>query len=216
MHKVALLLITAVAVTAPADARKKPKETWQVSRTTDPITGATTCVVAAYDRGAGMSYTRVGALYPFVENSGTHGLLVGVSSGGRVRLPTGDIVWRVDDRPFRTLIAANNPPGMNASAIPQDNPAMQQLVDQQMRLVAAATATSTVASGDTAREMLADLRAGSGLVFRAAAATNSYGLPTGAEQRVGQITKDGLRPIPLDESFRAGLVTCGIVETPPA
>ena len=216
MHKVALLLIAAVAATAPADAKKKPRETWQVSRTTDPIIGATTCVVAAYDRAAGMSYTRVGALYPFVENSGTHGLLVGVSSGGRFRLPTGDIVWRVDDRPFRTLSAANNPAGMNASTITQGNPAMQQLVDQQMRLVAAAIATSTVASGDTARIMLAEMRAGKGLIYRAAAVTGSYGLPTGAEQKVGQITKDGLRPIPLDESFRAGLVKCGIAEAPPA
>jgi hypothetical protein len=58
--------------------------------------------------------------------------------------------------------------------------------------------------------MLAEMLAGHGLVYRAAAATNGYGLPTGAEQRLGQITRDGIRPYPLDESFRAGLTACGI------
>ena len=87
---------------------------------------------------------------------------------------------------------------------------MQQLVDQQMRLVAAAAATSTVASGDTARAMLTEMLTGRGLVYRAAAATNGYSLPIGSEREVGLMTKDGIRPYPLDESFRAGLVTCGI------
>lgn len=161
-----------------------------------------------------MSFSRTGALYPFVENSSTHGLLVGVSSGGRMRLPTGDIVWRVDDRPFRTLAAADNPPGMNKPSLPQQDAATAQLVEQQLRLIAAFTATSTVAGGDTARAILDEMLAGGGLVFRAAAATTSYGLPTGAEQSVGRVTKDGLRPYPLDDSFRAGLAACGIPGAP--
>jgi hypothetical protein len=214
MGKITLFVLAAVALTSAADARKKPREVWQVSRTSDPITGATSCIVAAYDQAAGTSYTRVGGLYPFVENSSTHGLLVGVSSGGRYRLPSGDVVWRVDDRPFRTLAAADNPAGMNVSAIPPGNPAMQQLVDQQMRLVAAATATSTVASGVTARTILAEMLAGSGLIFRAAAATASYGLPSGADRSVGLLTKDGIHPYPLDASFRAGLTACGVANAP--
>lgn len=208
-----LILAAAAASTLfmPAlSAKKKPKPVWQVTRTSDPITGTTSCIVAAYDRAGGLSYSRTGALYPFVENSSVHGLLVGVSSGGRVRLPTGDIVWRVDDRPFRTLAAADNPAGATMSAVPQSTPGMQQLVDEQMRLIAAATATSTVAGGDTARVMLDEMLAGKGLVFRAAAATASYGLPTGGDRRVGLLTKGGIRPYPLDESFRAGLTACGI------
>ncbi|HEX8415946.1 MAG TPA: hypothetical protein VF637_19000 [Sphingomicrobium sp.] len=181
--------VVATLLSVPLMAKKAPKAVWQVTRTSDPITGTTTCIVAADDRAAGMSYTRVGGLYPFVENSGTHGLLVGISSGGRIRLPTGDILWRVDDRPFRKLAAADNPAAMNTPAVPQSNAATAQLIDQQMRLIAAATATSTVASGETARSILAEMLAGSGLVFRGVAATASYGLPTGADQRVGQITK---------------------------
>ena len=208
-------VLAAAALLSPAvSAKKAPKPVWQVSRTSDPITGATSCIVAVYDRSAGLSFSRTGALYPLVENSSTHGLLVGVSSGGRFRLPTGNIVWRVDDRPFRTLSAADNPAGMNVSAVPPGAAGMQQLVEQQMRLINAATATSTVASGETARAMLTEMLAGRGLVFRAAAATTSYGLPTGREREVGQATSDGVRPFPLDESFRAGLAACGIQTAP--
>lgn len=157
-----------------------------------------------------MSFSRTGALYPFVENSSAHGVLVGVSTGGRFRLPIGDVVWRVDDCPFRTLAAADNPAGTTTSAIPPGTPGMQQLVHQQMRLVAAVIATSTAASGDTARAMLIEMLAGQGLVYRAAAATNGYDLPTGSERQVGLMTKDGIGPYPLDESFRAGLAACGI------
>jgi hypothetical protein len=212
MRRVALaaFLLTTLPGAPVLQARKALKPVWQVTRTSDAITGATSCIIAAYDRAAGLSFSRTGALYPFVENNSVHGVLVGVSSGGRVRVPTGDIVWRVDDRPFRTLAAADNPAGMSGSAIPLGTPGMQELVDQQMRLIAAATATSTVASGGTARAILSEMLAGKGLVFRAAAATAGYGLPTGAERNVGQITRDGLRPYPLDESFRAGLATCGI------
>jgi hypothetical protein len=209
------LAAAASAVLGSAAAiAKTPKPVWQVTRTGDPITGATSCVVAAYDKAAGLSFSRTGALYPIVENSSTYGLLVGVSSGGRFRLPTGDILWRVDDRPFRTLAAADSPAGMNATTLPQANAAMAHLVAEQMRVIAAATATSTVASGSVARAMINEMLAGKGLVYRSAAATANYGLPTGVERSVGQITSEGLRPYPLDDSFRAGLAACGISATP--
>src|SRR5690606_38699484 len=85
------------------------REVWSVSRTSDPITGVSSCVVTAYDTAAGLKYSRFGFLYPVVENNSKLGLLVGVSSGGKMRLPTGDILWRVDDNPHRTLRAADNP-----------------------------------------------------------------------------------------------------------
>lgn len=55
--------------------KKKPQGNWQVSRVIDPITGASTCVVAAMDRAAGLIFTQVGGLYPLVENNPVHGLL---------------------------------------------------------------------------------------------------------------------------------------------
>lgn len=206
----ALLLLAAIAGIFPAtvEAKKAPKPVWQVTRTTDPLTGATSCVVAAVDTAAGMSFTRMGALYPIVENNSVHGLLVGVSSGGRFRLPTGDIQWRVDDHPLRVLRAADNPTGAATSSVPSGT--MQQLADQQMKLIAAATATSTLVSGAAARAMLDEMLAGKGLIFRAAAAANPYGLPGEQQAAVGQATKGGLRPYPLDDSFHAGVAACGI------
>lgn len=206
-----LLMAVPTGIAAPA-----PKPVWTVTRTTDPITSATSCVVAAYDKAAGISFSRTGALYPFVENSSIHGILVGVSSGGRIRVPTGDILWRVDDKPFRTLRAAANPPGATPSTASNYDAAMKQLIEQQMKLVAAAMATSTVAGGGLAKEMLQEMLGGKGLVYRAAAASVSYGLPDGQRGAVGQYTKDGLRPYPLDDSFRSGLATCGIEIPPPA
>ena len=207
-----ITMVPAFSLTPIASAKKAPRKVWQVSRSSDPITGASTCIVAAFDQADGLSYSRTGAIYPFVENSSTHGVLVGVSSGGRMRLPTGRIVWRVHDKPFRTLDPADNPAGTPSSVAAQDSPALKQLVDQQMRLIgsATATATSTVAGGDTAKTMLAEMVTGRGLMFRAEAARQDYGLPTGNEGRVGLLTAKGLASFPLDNSFRAGLAECGV------
>lgn len=197
---------------------KKPEAAWQVSRVSDPVTGRTSCVVAAFDRAAGRRFSRTGTLYPLVEQHPVHGLLVGVSSGGQFRLPTGDILWRVDDRPFRELKAADNPPSeRSAIAIPNLPPsddaaskAMRDTIEQTLRLSSGLAATSTMASGGKAREMLDEMLAGTSLIFRAAASVPDYGLPSSNSWRVGQYTSKGLRPFPLDASFRAGLTACGI------
>lgn len=202
----------------PALARKKPQTTWSVSRVSDPVTESETCVVAAFDRGAGLRFSRSGYLYPIVERHPVHGLLVGVSSGGRFRLPTGDILWRVDDHPYRTLKAADNPPTSASSFTIPDLPAgddassqaVRDTVANAMQLASGMAATSTVASGDTARAMLAEMLVGQSLIFRASAAVPDYGLPSARTYEVGQITGKGFRPFPLDESLRAGFAACGI------
>jgi uncharacterized protein (UPF0276 family) len=78
------------------------------------------------------------------------------------------------------------------------------------RLIQAGIATSTMASGEMAKAMLAELRAGHGLIFRAAASTGAYGLPDSGMYRVGQYTKDGLKPIPIDASLETALGECGM------
>jgi hypothetical protein len=87
MRKLLILAVALLTSVTEAEAKKKPHDIWEVSRSSDPITGATSCIVAPLDRAAGMSFTRSGTLYPFVENSSTHGVLVGVSSGGKWRVP---------------------------------------------------------------------------------------------------------------------------------
>jgi hypothetical protein len=203
--------------TTPAAAKRGPARTWTVTRVADPITGASSCVISAMDRIGNGLFSRTGTLYPIVENSSEHGLLVGVSSGGRFRLPTGDIVWRVDDRPHHEIKAADNPPAYASSAtIPAiagndaATAAMRESMAAIVRASASATATSTVASGDTARAMLDEMLAGHALIYRAVTVAPAFGLPSAATYRVGQFTRDGLHPIPIDDSFRDGIAACGI------
>jgi hypothetical protein len=221
----ALAAALALLTTTPAVAKKvkKPRATWQVSRVTDPLTGSTTCVVAAFDRIGKASYSRTGHIYPIVENNPVHGLLVGVSSGGRFRLPAGDILWRIDDKPFRQLKAADNPGGaaaLSAMTLPTGTPeaalqSMQQVMANATRLSTALISTSTVASGPRAKEMLAEMLAGRGLLYRGATVAPEYGLPSQDMFRLGQYTKDGLVPIAIDDSFRAGLAACGVAAALP-
>lgn len=215
MRKVAAATVLAGAVlaslslTPTAHARKKPAATWQVLRAADPITGASTCTVVASDSAWGTRFTRTGGLYPVVEKNSRLGLLVGVSSGGRYRMPSGDILWVVDGQPYRELKAADNP-GPGDPTTPPPAGSIEALTAQTMRLAYAMSATSTMASGAKAREMLDEMLAGRSLLFRPAAAAPQMGLPNYAAFMPGQITSKGLRPYPLDESFRVGLTACGI------
>jgi hypothetical protein len=214
MKGAATALMALMVIAMPASAKDKIPRTWKATSTADPITGASSCVVSALDYIGKQRYSRTGALYPIIERSSTHGLLVGVSSGGRFRLPTGAIVWRVDDKPFRELKPEDNPPSALVATSPQASDAATKAVADTMaftnRLMLAATATSTLASGERAREMLAELRAGKGLIYRAAAISTAYGLPDPNTNRVGQYTKDGLKPVPVDASLETALAECGI------
>lgn len=213
--RVIVAALTAALLAGPVAGRERP--VWTATRTADPITGKTSCVIAAYDTAAGMKFTRVGVLYPIVEMNSDHGLLVGVSSGGSMRLPTGDILWRVDDLPFREIRAASNPGGYSAGtgqpAVPGAD-TLRQLTQDTLALTQALTATSTVASGGTAWAMLEEMRHGRGLQYRQAAAAGGYGLPQQKAIETGQITRKGLRPFPLDASLQAALDICGIRERP--
>lgn len=204
-------------VLAPAvHAAKKPVAAWQVMRATDPVTRASTCAVVASDYVGKMRFTQTGALYPVVEMNSTYGLLVGVSSGGRFRMPTGDILWAVDDLPHRELRAAENP-GAVPPAAPHPSPQgnLEALTAYSIGLSQAMVAPSTMASGPKAREMLAEMLAGRSLLFRSAGTGAQTGLPNYTALMAGQITGKGeLKPIPLDVSFRDGLKACGIAESP--
>lgn len=211
----ALLLLTSCA-SGPA---RQPGD-WTVTRSSDPITGMQRCVVAAVDRLGDDRYSRFASLYPFVENNSSLGLLVGISSGGQVRTPTGDILWRVDSNTFRELKMMDTPALTGSQASPpqpqssQGNPdadkALRDALAMTARLTSATLSGVTAVSGDKAKELLAEMTAGQSLIFRGATAAPSMGLPSNATNQVGLMTTEGLRPILLDASFRAGLAECGI------
>lgn len=61
MRKALLLAAAMITPVTAAYAKKKPLVIWEVSRSSDPITGDTSCIVAPFDRAAGMSFTRSAA-----------------------------------------------------------------------------------------------------------------------------------------------------------
>jgi len=209
---VSILVLTGIVLAAPAYAEKQRPATWQVMRTTDPITRVSTCAVVASDYSRKTRFTMTGGLYPVVEMNSTYGLLVGVSSGGRYRLPTGDILWVVDDRPYRVIRAADNP---GAPAMPTSGSDASQAIDTvtayAMQLARSGAATSTMASGTKASEMLDEMLQGRSLLFRSAGMGPQTGLPDNSAMMAGQVNEKGqLHRIPLDASFREGLAACGI------
>ena len=216
MRKIASAMVLVAIIAAPAQAKRERSPTWQVLRATDPVTRASTCAVVASDYYGKSRFTRTGSLYPVVEMNSSYGLLVGVSSGGRIRLPTGDILWAVDELPHREIRAAENP-----GAVPMPSPSadstktVEAVTAYAMQMAKAGVATSTMASGARAREMLDEMIAGRSLLFRAAALGAQTGLPDYSALMVGQKNEKGdVYPIALDASFRNGLRACGIIDRP--
>lgn len=218
-----LTVFLACAVLSSACLAKTPNKVWRATKTIDPVVGSERCVVVAPDSFGKDAFTRAGILYPMVEMSAKYGLLVGVSSGGRYRFPTGDILWRVEGQPLRELRAADNPfsaiPAIALPALPSGSDAASKAIAETtamaLRMSTAVAATSTVASGAKAKEMLAEMLAGKSLLFRPAGSVPEVGLPTTRAYDVGMYTNKGWQPIPLDDSFAAALSSCGI-EVPPA
>jgi hypothetical protein len=203
MNMRALLLAFAAALSGCATT-SSPQETWQALRASDPITGSERCTVTAPDRAFGRGYTRAGFIYPFVEMNSEVGLLVGVMSGGNYRVPPGDVQWRVDGNEHRTLRASRTPVIGERSGV-MFNEGLMSSVRNGI----------TAVDGDLAEEMLAEMLAGTGLLYRASATANMAGLATSRSASVGRMTSEGLEPYPLDASFRAALAECGISPSNP-
>lgn len=208
----AIALLVGACASSP-----QQRDVWTVTESVDPITSVSRCIVAPPDRAWGTAYTRTGYLYPFVENNSELGLLVGVSSGGPIRVPPGDIVWRVDDKPHRTLDAVNTPTLGNTSP-PIDTSEMTDVVRQSFETAMAASSGmissiqngTTAVDGENAQEMLAEMRAGSQLIYRTVTASQSLGLANPSSTAVGRYSGGAKEPYPLDASFESALQRCGL------
>jgi len=213
-----LLNLTICAVLAGcASTATENRGTWQVTTQDDPITGISRCVVTAPDAMLGSSFTRSTRLYPFVEKNSDAGLIVGVSTGGKVRFTPGDVVWRVDQNSPRTFTMAGTPivgKQSNAFATGSMTAEQQQAYESAMQMTAGMTSSIqngiTAVGGEEAESVLAELKGGDTLIFRSVAAAPSAGLPTSGAYEVGQIKGSKITPIPLDESFNSALAECGL------
>lgn len=191
--------------------------TWVARSTDDPITGQARCTVLAPDRFRGRSFTRSLSLYPFVETASDRDLMVGVSSGGPVRVPPGDIQWRVDQNDHRTFHQAQTPvigdpsQWFDASTLPEDARAAYEASQQSAAgMLSSIQNGITAVDGDAAQRALAEMMAGSSLIFRSSTSAPAAGVPSDQTHLVGQYRNGRLEPIPLDASFHAALAECGI------
>lgn len=183
-----------------------PKVEWITVRNTDKFTDKSTCAVTVgsfYSRSG--VYTTSNSYYPYIE-AVDGDLRVGVRSGGRFLIPVGDVQLRIDQNPAWTISTGETPldyvpegqlQAMQAAA-PKD-PQQQQIVTNAYRSAMEAAARSmspfTAATGDKARSILTQMKAGHTVIYRTVG-LNQAASTTGEYE--------------LDQSLETALRQCGI------
>jgi hypothetical protein len=176
---------------------------WITVRNTDKFTDKSTCAVTV-----GSFYTRRGvytasnSYYPYIE-AVDGDLRVGVKSGGRYLIPVGDVQLRIDQNTAWTISTSETPldyvpegqlKAMQAYA-PKD-PQQQQLIASTYKTAMEGAARSmspfTAATGEKARSILAQMRAGHSMIYRtvglnqAASSTGEYAIDQSLETALSE------------------------------
>lgn len=191
-----LALLTSGCATGPAVE-------WVTVRNTDQFTDKSSCAVTvgAYYTKHGV-YTVRNQYYPYIEVANGD-LRVGVKSGGQFSIPVGDVQLRIDQNKAWTISTSETPldyvpegqlKAMQAYA-PKD-PQQQQIVENAYKSAMEATARSmspfTAATGEKARSILREMRAGKMVIYRtvglnqAASTTGEYALDKSLETALNQ------------------------------
>lgn len=180
-----------------------PAVEWVTVRNTDQFTDKSSCAVTvgAYYTKHGV-YTVRNQYYPYIEVANGD-LRVGVKSGGQFSIPVGDVQLRIDQNKAWTISTSETPldyvpegqlKAMQAYA-PKD-PQQQQIVENAYKTAMEATARSmspfTAATGEKARSILREMRAGKTVIYRtvglnqAASTTGEYVLDKSLETALNQ------------------------------
>lgn len=175
-----------------------PKVEWITVKNTDKFTDKSTCAVTvgSFYTQSGV-YTAANHYYPYIETVDGD-LRVGVRSGGRFLIPVGDVQIRIDQNPAWTISSSETPLDYvpegqlkaMLAAVPKDLQ-QQQIVTNAYKTAMEATARSmspfTAATGDKARTILKQMRAGHSMIYRtvglnqAASTTGEYALDPSLE-----------------------------------
>lgn len=177
---------------------------WFADQRTDSFTDESTCkaTVASIYANSGM-YTKSGHLYPYVQE--VNGVLrVGVMSGGKYPIPVGDVQLRIDNNKAWTLMANDSPidkelPLADMSgfyeSLPDDQQAMVKGAIKSARDISNhAFQTFTVATGDKAKRILAEMLNGKKLIYRS----------------IGMIDNGNIGEYPLGASLKLAIDECNI------
>lgn len=106
--KAPAILLLALALSGCATGQRQSVE-WITVRDTDQFTDKSTCgvTVGSFYTGGGV-YTVPNHYYPYIESANGE-LRVGIRSGGRFKIPVGDVQIRIDQNPAWTIATGETP-----------------------------------------------------------------------------------------------------------
>lgn len=195
-----LILLSVVAALSGCAATAP---TWKAVASTDEFTDVTTKLVTVGEFSTAQGiYTKSMALYPFVGLRNGE-IIVGVRSGGRFRVPAGQVQLRIDDNTAWMIATEETPlylapevqalPAMTADA--KANAVMGEAQKQVMASVHRSMSPFTATTGDKAKQILNQMLGGKRLIYRSVGINQAGG-------RTGEVV--------LDESLATSLRGIGI------
>lgn len=182
MKKLTLAAIASLTISGCAST-STPQESWVSTIKVDEFTDEVTCtVVAGTQQSNGFSYSQQNRYYPVIKSLNGE-LLVGVTSGGTVPLPVGNVQLRVDGNDTWTIEASETPvDGKNSLADVAYSDSMTEAyttnmsAEQKAQYLAVLEATKkntagimspeTLATGDKAKAILEQIKTGTELKVR--------------------------------------------------
>lgn len=201
------ILLPIVILSITACASNSPKQNWVVLNNTDQFTDKTTCTVTTGSFYSGDSvYTMSNHYYPYIQKDGTT-ILVGVQSGGKFKIPVGNIQLRIDSNPAWMITSAETPllsSNTAANTLPPSYPdnmsdeqkkAFETTYKNAMNTATKAMSPFTATTGDKAHKILTEMLNGHKLIYR------TVGLNQDASS-TGEVL--------IDNSFKTALDQCGI------
>jgi hypothetical protein len=154
-------LFTAGCVTVPAPNQHN----WIPVVKVDEFTGVKTSFATAGTEAGNM--TRPGVLYPFVGVLPDGEIIVGLRSGGKFRVPVGNVQLRIDDHPAWDISMLESA-GVGRADKPAAAGASIEAAIAQVQALSYGVTPYTAARGDKAKAILAQLLSGKKLKFRQA------------------------------------------------
>lgn len=176
---------------------------WKATQETDSFSDVSTKMVTVGDfkRGSVLSTSSL-RYYPFVgvfDGS----LVVGIRSGGRIKVPTGTVQMRIDANQAWTISPEETPVMMTPAIAPAATYPMpsvaevniQQIQEAAMKTVQQSMSPYTVATGDKAKKIIAEMLVGKKLIYR------TIGFNQAASTQ-GEVE--------IDDSFHRALLLIGV------
>ena len=203
------LLLIGTTIALSACTSQPPLRQWFANQRIDKFTDTSSCRVEPLGLGRAQIFSVAPAYFPYIERRGVD-VRVGLISAGRVSFPVGRVQLRVDGNEAWTIETSETPVDMSSNSAAQLATAMQaatpNLTPEAKEVLARSAAASTgamdqvmspftAATGDKAKQIIAQMRQGSQLIYR----TVGVNQPGSAEGRV-----------PLGTEFIAALAACGL------